>query len=177
MIAQAEWLLIGAVAAVGVLHTVVPDHWVPITLIAWQQGWRKRRWPKPRSLPGPVTPFRRCPSAPSCGSPALPSQRDSGISSPSCRALRSSHSVRGSRFRHCANCERATVTGTLIATTVPMKRFSVQTATIATDHDLISITRTSTLKTKAKGTTRGFGAEPGPPSQRSTRMRIATPAQ
>jgi hypothetical protein len=25
-------LLIGAVAAVGVLHTVVPDHWVPITL-------------------------------------------------------------------------------------------------------------------------------------------------
>ncbi len=41
MIAQAEWLLIGAVAAVGVLHTIVPDHWVPITLIARQQGWRK----------------------------------------------------------------------------------------------------------------------------------------
>ena len=37
-----EWLLIGAVAAVGVLHTVVPDHWVPITLIARQQGWTKR---------------------------------------------------------------------------------------------------------------------------------------
>ena len=32
-------LLIGAVAAVGVLHTVVPDHWVPITLIARQRGW------------------------------------------------------------------------------------------------------------------------------------------
>ena len=29
-----ELLLIGAVAAVGVLHTIVPDHWVPITLIA-----------------------------------------------------------------------------------------------------------------------------------------------
>jgi hypothetical protein len=29
MIASAEWLLIGAVAAVGVLHTVVPDHWAP----------------------------------------------------------------------------------------------------------------------------------------------------
>src|SRR5476649_478524 len=34
-------LLVGAVAAVGVLHTIVPDHWVPITLIARQQGWTK----------------------------------------------------------------------------------------------------------------------------------------
>jgi hypothetical protein len=34
-------LLIAAVAAVGVLHTVVPDHWVPITLIARQHGWSK----------------------------------------------------------------------------------------------------------------------------------------
>src|SRR6202041_3091861 len=33
--------LIGAVAAVGILHTVVPDHWVPITLLARQQGWTK----------------------------------------------------------------------------------------------------------------------------------------
>src|ERR1700723_3247841 len=33
--------LIGAVAAVGVLHTVVPDHWVPITLIARQRGWSR----------------------------------------------------------------------------------------------------------------------------------------
>lgn len=36
-----ELLLVGAVAAVGVLHTIVPDHWVPITLIARQQGWTK----------------------------------------------------------------------------------------------------------------------------------------
>ncbi len=36
-----EWLLVGAVAGVGVLHTVVPDHWVPITLIARQRGWSK----------------------------------------------------------------------------------------------------------------------------------------
>jgi hypothetical protein len=36
-----ESLLIGAVAAVGVLHTAVPDHWVPITLIARQRGWSK----------------------------------------------------------------------------------------------------------------------------------------
>jgi hypothetical protein len=34
-----ELLLVAAVAAVGVLHTIVPDHWVPITLIARQRGW------------------------------------------------------------------------------------------------------------------------------------------
>ncbi|MGI8841699.1 MAG: hypothetical protein ACR2F8_13105 [Caulobacteraceae bacterium] len=34
-----QWLLVGAVAAVGVLHTLVPDHWVPITLIGRQRGW------------------------------------------------------------------------------------------------------------------------------------------
>jgi hypothetical protein len=39
MIFGPELLLIGAVAAVGVLHTMVPDHWVPITLIARQRGW------------------------------------------------------------------------------------------------------------------------------------------
>lgn len=37
-----QLLLIGAVAAVGVLHTVVPDHWMPITLIARQHGWSRR---------------------------------------------------------------------------------------------------------------------------------------
>lgn len=36
-----ELLLVGAVAVVGVLHTIVPDHWVPITLIARQRGWTK----------------------------------------------------------------------------------------------------------------------------------------
>jgi len=39
MLAGPELLLIGAVAGVGVLHTIVPDHWVPITLIARQRGW------------------------------------------------------------------------------------------------------------------------------------------
>jgi ABC-type nickel/cobalt efflux system permease component RcnA len=34
-----ELLLVAAVAGVGVLHTMVPDHWVPITLIARQRGW------------------------------------------------------------------------------------------------------------------------------------------
>ncbi len=36
-----QLLLVGAVAAVGVLHTIVPDHWLPITLIARQRGWSK----------------------------------------------------------------------------------------------------------------------------------------
>jgi ABC-type nickel/cobalt efflux system permease component RcnA len=38
-----ELLLIGAVASVGVLHTMVPDHWAPITLVARQQGWTRRQ--------------------------------------------------------------------------------------------------------------------------------------
>lgn len=36
-----ELLLVGAVAGVGVLHTIVPDHWLPISLIARQRGWSK----------------------------------------------------------------------------------------------------------------------------------------
>lgn len=36
-----QLLLVAAVAAVGVLHTIVPDHWVPITLIARQHGWSR----------------------------------------------------------------------------------------------------------------------------------------
>jgi hypothetical protein len=35
------WLLTLSVAVVGVLHTLVPDHWVPITLIARQRGWSR----------------------------------------------------------------------------------------------------------------------------------------
>ena len=36
-----QLLLIGAVFAVGVLHTIVPDYWLPITVIARQRGWSK----------------------------------------------------------------------------------------------------------------------------------------
>ncbi len=36
-------LLVGTVLIVGVLHTIVPDHCVPITLIARQRGWSKRQ--------------------------------------------------------------------------------------------------------------------------------------
>ena len=35
-------LLLVAVAAVGLLHTIVPDHWLPIALMARQQGWTRR---------------------------------------------------------------------------------------------------------------------------------------
>lgn len=35
-------MLLAAVAAVGVLHTLVPDHWMPIVLMARQHGWSRR---------------------------------------------------------------------------------------------------------------------------------------
>lgn len=35
-------VFVGAVAAVGVLHTMVPDHWAPIALLARQQGWPRK---------------------------------------------------------------------------------------------------------------------------------------
>ena len=41
MTAGPELLLIGAVFIVGVLHTIVPDHWVPIVLLARQRQWSR----------------------------------------------------------------------------------------------------------------------------------------
>jgi len=41
-----QLLLLGSVVAVGILHTIVPDHWVPITLMARQQGWSKKQTTK-----------------------------------------------------------------------------------------------------------------------------------
>ncbi|MGH7843130.1 MAG: hypothetical protein ACREQT_16635 [Candidatus Binataceae bacterium] len=35
-------LLIAAVGAVGVLHTIVPDHWLPITVLAQRRNWTMR---------------------------------------------------------------------------------------------------------------------------------------
>jgi len=35
-------LLVITVAVVGVLHTIVPDHWAPIAVIARQRGWSRR---------------------------------------------------------------------------------------------------------------------------------------
>jgi ABC-type nickel/cobalt efflux system permease component RcnA len=39
---SAAFLLIGAVLAVGVFHTMVPDHWLPIVLMARQRKWSTR---------------------------------------------------------------------------------------------------------------------------------------
>jgi ABC-type nickel/cobalt efflux system permease component RcnA len=36
-----QLLLIGAVTGVGVLHTLVPDHWAPIMILARQHGWSR----------------------------------------------------------------------------------------------------------------------------------------
>ncbi|HMD02400.1 MAG TPA: hypothetical protein VKG44_05485 [Candidatus Baltobacteraceae bacterium] len=38
---DAQLVLVLSVGVVGVLHTIVPDHWVPITLIARQYGWSR----------------------------------------------------------------------------------------------------------------------------------------
>jgi putative Mn2+ efflux pump MntP len=36
-------LLLIAVAVIGVLHTLAPDHWAPIAVLAKQQGWSRRQ--------------------------------------------------------------------------------------------------------------------------------------
>ena len=40
---EPQALLIGAVVAVGVLHTLVPDHWAPIAILARNAGWTRMR--------------------------------------------------------------------------------------------------------------------------------------
>jgi len=44
--------LIGSVAAVGVLHTLVPDHWAPIAMLSRQQGWRNTQTIRAAALAG-----------------------------------------------------------------------------------------------------------------------------
>jgi putative Mn2+ efflux pump MntP len=36
-------LLLAAVAVIGILHTLAPDHWAPIAVLAKQQGWSRRQ--------------------------------------------------------------------------------------------------------------------------------------
>jgi len=45
-------LLIGTVAAVGVLHTLVPDHWAPIALLARQRGWSRAQTARTAAIAG-----------------------------------------------------------------------------------------------------------------------------
>ncbi|MFY9719686.1 MAG: hypothetical protein WAK16_08570 [Candidatus Cybelea sp.] len=47
-----ELLLIGAVTAVGVLHTLVPDHWAPIAIMARSAGWTSLRTARAASIAG-----------------------------------------------------------------------------------------------------------------------------
>lgn len=52
MIDHAGLLLIITVAVVGVLHTIVPDHWAPIVVLARQQGWSISRTARSAALAG-----------------------------------------------------------------------------------------------------------------------------
>ena len=49
---QSGLLLLVTVAAVGILHTVVPDHWAPIVILARQQGWSIARTARAAALAG-----------------------------------------------------------------------------------------------------------------------------
>ena len=42
MIHSTFLLLVITVGVVGILHTIVPDHWAPIAVIARQRGWTRR---------------------------------------------------------------------------------------------------------------------------------------
>lgn len=44
--------MIGAVALVGILHTLVPDHWAPIALVARQRGWSDWQTARAAALAG-----------------------------------------------------------------------------------------------------------------------------
>lgn len=45
-------LLLGAVIAVGVLHTLVPDHWLPIAVVARQFNWTRARTARAAAIAG-----------------------------------------------------------------------------------------------------------------------------
>lgn len=45
-------LLVLAVAAVGVFHTMVPDHWAPISLLARQRAWTLMRTARTAAIAG-----------------------------------------------------------------------------------------------------------------------------
>ncbi len=47
-----ELLLIAGVTAVGALHTLVPDHWVPIALIARSARWTRLQTARAASIAG-----------------------------------------------------------------------------------------------------------------------------
>lgn len=52
MSAVSPALLIATVAAVGILHTMVPDHWAPIALLARQHGWPRKTAARTAAIAG-----------------------------------------------------------------------------------------------------------------------------
>lgn len=52
MILSPQALLVAAAVAVGVFHTMVPDHWAPLALIARQRGWSLARTARAAALAG-----------------------------------------------------------------------------------------------------------------------------
>jgi ABC-type nickel/cobalt efflux system permease component RcnA len=52
MILGPQALLVLAAVAVGVFHTMVPDHWAPLALIARQRGWSLARTARAAALAG-----------------------------------------------------------------------------------------------------------------------------
>jgi hypothetical protein len=47
-----QTLLVSAAVAVGVFHTMVPDHWAPLALIARQRGWSLARTARAAAVAG-----------------------------------------------------------------------------------------------------------------------------
>jgi ABC-type nickel/cobalt efflux system permease component RcnA len=45
-------LLIATVAVIGVLHTLVPDHWAPLVVVGRQQGWSIARTARAAAIAG-----------------------------------------------------------------------------------------------------------------------------
>jgi ABC-type nickel/cobalt efflux system permease component RcnA len=52
MVVSQQAILLLAVVSVGVLHTVVPDHWAPIALLARQHGWSRAHTARTAAIAG-----------------------------------------------------------------------------------------------------------------------------
>ena len=155
------WVLVGAVAAVGVLHTIAPDHWVPITLIARQRGWSMSDTAGPHSRQR----FRHWQSASLSGSPARPSRLSSVTSLTRWPVSRWSHSVVGLRSPGCAKFA-AEVTGMVIAMVTAMifctsmdtiTRRELMTCTGRSSSRSRLVTARSNCRSSRMGCHRGFG--------------------
>ena len=99
-----EILLIVSVGVVGVLHTIVPDHWVPITLLARQRGWSRAETARAALQAGIGHVLQPWSLRRSSGSQVPQSPRASVISSTRPPASRWSSSADGSPWPHGVTC-------------------------------------------------------------------------